>query len=528
MDLANETNSTVVSPKPGESVVFDESGHRLSEQTGQDISRIVWGIIDDAFKYSNKDSATIPPEKSLMDFFRTKVEEKKLDKYTSKLVLQHAQIWGDYVGEPTETQSLKYMWLEECIDDGWFFPPLPLKSSAFLSPARASLLILIENLFVASTYRSILARIARTALAKADLYLSTKVTSFTSDVSDPQNPKVSLTTANSLAPQAFDEIIVTSPLGWLKRNLGAFKPSLSPKLTKALNNASYGRLEKVYISFEKAFWHDHKSNPPFFTKFLCPAYAPLQNPHRWTLEPVSLASLPEATAQPTLLFYLNGPCSAHVTSMISSLQANSSEYYNLLTEFFHPYYSLLPNYDAASTVCQPVKILSTDWQHDEFAGWGSYTNFQVSTVSPKKPHHLRGDEVEIKPKNAAVAEASRNTASINTESTEEEDDQEGDEDEVHIDKDIEALRQGCPERGIWFAGEHTAPFVALGTVTGAYWSGEAVGRRVLAAYGLGSYEDALAIEHEGLGLTATNGSTSVKVNASVDIMENKGPVEPLG
>lgn len=50
------------------------------------------------------------------------------------------------------------------------------------------------------------------------------------------------------------------------------------------------------------------------------------------------------------------------------------------------------------------------------------------------------------------------------------------------------LREGVPERGVWFAGEHTAPFVALGTVTGAYWAGEGVGRRILGAYGLESGE----------------------------------------
>ncbi len=55
---------------------------------------------------------------------------------------------------------------------------------------------------------------------------------------------------------------------------------------------------------------------------------------------------------------------------------------------------------------------------------------------------------------------------------------------MQLDKDIEALREGCPERGLWFAGEHTAPFVALGTTTGAYWSGEAVAERVAAAYGM--------------------------------------------
>ena len=64
--------------------------------------------------------------------------------------------------------------------------------------------------------------------------------------------------------------------------------------------------------------------------------------------------------------------------------------------------------------------------------------------------------------------------------------------EVQLDRDIEALREGLPDRGIWFAGEHTAPFVALGTVTGAWWSGEGVGRRIAAVYGLERKEEVVA------------------------------------
>jgi hypothetical protein len=41
------------------------------------------------------------------------------------------------------------------------------------------------------------------------------------------------------------------------------------------------------------------------------------------------------------------------------------------------------------------------------------------------------------------------------------------------------MRQGVPAEGVWLAGEHTAPFVALGTVTGAYWSGEHVAKRIV-------------------------------------------------
>lgn len=46
---------------------------------------------------------------------------------------------------------------------------------------------------------------------------------------------------------------------------------------------------------------------------------------------------------------------------------------------------------------------------------------------------------------------------------------------------------------MWLAGEHTAPFIALGTTTGAYWSGEGVARRIAALY------DALEVDEEVAG-----------------------------
>jgi len=43
---------------------------------------------------------------------------------------------------------------------------------------------------------------------------------------------------------------------------------------------------------------------------------------------------------------------------------------------------------------------------------------------------------------------------------------------------------GLTSNGLWLAGEHTAPFIALGTTTGAWWSGQAVARRICAKYEL--------------------------------------------
>ena len=172
---------------------------------------------------------------------------------------------------------------------------------------------------------------------------------------------------------------------------------------------------------------------------------------------MSLASLPDPHAHPTLLFYTYGDGGAEIINRISGLEPSSSEYRDSLIETLHPFYSRLPGYSADNADCVPVALLATQWQKDEFAGNGSYCNFQVG-----------------------VQEA---------------------------DVDIEVLRSGDgigPVRGLWFAGEHTAPFVALGTTTGAFWSGERVARLVCREVGIGEVggmgvkDDALPSAEDGV------------------------------
>jgi hypothetical protein len=159
-----------------------------------------------------------------------------------------------------------------------------------------------------------------------------------------------------------------------------------------------------------------------------PEYAKETNSSSCCQEAVNLASLPPPLAQPTLLFYTFGPTSEHLARMSRSCQTKEDLQQRLIA-FFKPYYSRLPNFDDQNPEHTPVEALYTEWSNDEFAGNGSYCNFQIGLE--------RGDE------------------------------------------DVEVMRKGMPERGIWLAGEHTAPFVALGTVTGAYWSGESVAKRIV-------------------------------------------------
>jgi hypothetical protein len=328
------------------------------------------------------------------------------------------------------------------------------------------------------SHASIIQHVAAKPLAQADIRLSTLVTDIESTGTagtDSKDPKVVVRSDGGSFE--FDEVVVAVPLGCLKKGMPTFVPPLPQRLQKAVQNASYSSLEKVYITFPAAFWDRPTSKAvpqprmgspdeeneaqeeavdafPSFFHFLRPDFVPEGQKH-WTIEMVPLSSpaVFGAHAKPTLLIYTHDPCAKHVLSLIRGLSPDSAEYFEVLDRFFRPYYSRLPNYQPGHADCTPAAILASDWHGDDLAGNGSYTNFQVSadTVGP-------------------VANG--------------EDGDKQREQQIHLEEDVRTMRAGLAERGIWFAGEHTAPFVALGTTTGAYWSGEAAALRVLAANGL--------------------------------------------
>jgi predicted NAD/FAD-dependent oxidoreductase len=98
------------------------------------------------------------------------------------------------------------------------------------------------NLFCAGTYKKILDAIAKPALEEADVKLGRIVDriSYPADLSG--KPKVRTTFGERFE---FDHVVVTAPLGWLKKNLDAFDPALPSRLTKAISAIGYGNLEKV-------------------------------------------------------------------------------------------------------------------------------------------------------------------------------------------------------------------------------------------------------------------------------------------
>ncbi|KAL4949301.1 hypothetical protein BDW69DRAFT_174748, partial [Aspergillus filifer] len=437
LDIANKTGTTYAEFEGGQAV-FDSDGKVVDQPVAERVSDVLWTTIEEAFKYSNAHVEAIPAEKSLLDFIREKLAESSLSEQEKSMVLDTARLWGAYIGDPIERQSLKFFSLEESIDG--------------------------SNYFVASTYKEILKHVSATALQQADIRLKQTITKIDSkpitqdtDSTKPCENKVILTTQSGES-HTFDEVVVTCPLGWLKRNKEAFTPALPPRLSTAIDSISYGRLEKVYITFPCAFWNsgtgsENSENavehptaatasvsntaPPkptshtndkkekksknkiSFMQFLNPTYHrnhPAEIP--WEQQSFSLASLPDHVAHPTLLFYIYGPAATYIVDELASLSSTTSSppsnesqpytpptpQYTLLSTLFSPFYSLLPNYSPSSPLCVPTHITPTTWQTDPYAGHGSYTNFQIG-----------------------LSDGNR---------------------------DIEILRQGAgmADRGVWFAG----------------------------------------------------------------------------
>ncbi|KUJ18415.1 FAD/NAD(P)-binding domain-containing protein [Mollisia scopiformis] len=437
LDLAKMTKTATHSWADEADALYDDQGKRVSNAS--ELSGTFWGIIMEAFKFSEHHGATIDPSRSLWDFFLEKaslMSKNDEEKRKANMLLQIAEMWGAFIGTPISRQSLKFFWLEECIDG--------------------------ENLFCAGTYQNILAVITKHAKEQAIIHLNTKVNRI-----ETENGQPILHTTNGGSFE-FDEVVVTAPLGWLKKNKSVFNPELPSRLTEAIDAIGYGNLEKVYVTFPRAFWQGpsdepNKEPPAGFIQWLHPAYSKPPASKDWNQEAVDLATLPGASAHPTLLFYIFGDQGSLIAKKWNDLHTESQRT-TWLADYFQPYISKLPHYDAASKDCIPSYCLATSWTTDDLAGNGSYSNFPVGL-------------------------------------------KEG-------DKDIEIMREGLPDRNLWFAGEHTAPFVALGTVTGAYWSGEMVAQRIARKYG----KECEVLDSQNVGGSSTghDGGKDVNVRGFAD------------
>jgi len=99
---------------------------------------------------------------------------------------------------------------------------------------------------VEGNHKAILAEIARIPFDKAVIKLGERVVEVITAQRESQDSRVVLKTEKGES-FSFDEVLMTTPLGFLKRNKEIFKPSLPPRLLAGIDAVSVGHLEKVSL-----------------------------------------------------------------------------------------------------------------------------------------------------------------------------------------------------------------------------------------------------------------------------------------
>ena len=99
-------------------------------------------------------------------------------------------------------------------------------------------------MIVTSTFKGILDSIANDALSGASVLFEQSVVDIKSTSKSSGVKSIEISTSRGIT-YSFDGVVVTTPLGWLKRNQAAFSPSLDDRILQALDSISVGHLEKV-------------------------------------------------------------------------------------------------------------------------------------------------------------------------------------------------------------------------------------------------------------------------------------------
>jgi phytoene dehydrogenase-like protein len=123
-EIAKETG-TVVDSWPTRSRIFDQHGVPFPLEQGEAYSTKMWNIVEEAFKHSSKNSKEIDANESLYDFFEQRIPSVIPETHTDfamhrEILRQKAEFWGAFVGGSIKKQSLRFCWLEECLEGGAF------------------------------------------------------------------------------------------------------------------------------------------------------------------------------------------------------------------------------------------------------------------------------------------------------------------------------------------------------------------------------------------------------------------------
>ncbi|PBP22139.1 hypothetical protein BUE80_DR006938 [Diplocarpon rosae] len=174
----------------------------------------------------------------------------------------------------------------------------------------------------------------------------------------------SVTVASQTGTYTADAVLVTVPLGCLRRNMIAFAPPVPASIQQGINAFSYGALGKVFLEFSEVFWP--KDNDQFI-------YYPSPPPPGTPVDDSSPPSILSYATVISNLWIMSGTkelCIQIAEPLTQRVEAMSDA--ATLFAFFEPLFKLMRT-EPYKDLPDLVSIETTHWTQDPLAGFGSYS-----------------------------------------------------------------------------------------------------------------------------------------------------------
>ncbi|OWP01168.1 flavin containing amine oxidase [Marssonina coronariae] len=158
-----------------------------------------------------------------------------------------------------------------------------------------------------------------------------------------------------------DAVLVTVPLGCLRRNMIAFSPPMPSSIQQGINAFSYGALGKVFLEFSEVFWP--KDNDQFI-------YYPSPPAPGTPLDDSSILSYATVTSNLWIMSGTKELCIQIAEPLTQRIEAMSDA--AALYAFFEPLFKLMRT-EPYKDLPDLVNLETTHWTQDPLAGFGSYS-----------------------------------------------------------------------------------------------------------------------------------------------------------
>ncbi|RDW87509.1 amine oxidase-1 [Coleophoma crateriformis] len=159
-----------------------------------------------------------------------------------------------------------------------------------------------------------------------------------------------------------DAVVVTVPLGVLRRDMLSFNPPLPTDIQDGFSKFSYGALGKIFVEFAEVFWARDNDQFIFYP-------SPLATPDT-PVDESSILSYATVTSNLWIMSGTKGLCIQVAEPLTQRIEAmtSTSEIYN----FFEPLFKLMRT-EPYKDLPALVDLETTHWTQDPMAGFGSYS-----------------------------------------------------------------------------------------------------------------------------------------------------------